>query len=606
MRLASTSLLLLTGVLGCADVLGLDAYGTGGASTGGAGGTTSTGGAGGTTSTAGNGGGGTTSTGGSTSTGGGGSGGTTSTGGGGSGGTTSTGGGGTGGTTSSSTTSTTTTCTAGDTQPCYTGPPGTEGIGVCKPGQSTCDAAGTWGACVGESLPELESCSTTAIDESCDQLAECTGQLRWVRHFPAVGSQEALAMTVDVGDNHLVTVGYTDAAIDFGGGVLPFVDKKEAFVVRLDSTGKHVWSKAFVGTINQAAEAVAIDVDGNVFVAGTFGNGIDIDGTALDSAGGDDIFVVKLDREGVVQWTRSFGAVGAQRAHGIAVDAAGMPCFIGDFNQGFSIGPFTIAAPTALDTVVACLDAATGDPLWAKRYAGAGDQQGRAIAFDAAGDLYVALSSTGVADFGAESPAHAGSTDIVIAKLWKTDGDHMWVRGYGDSLIQTVNSLTNAGDGGIAFGASVQGTFAFGSVSTTGDTSYDAAVVKLDPAGNVVWAKRGGSTATSQYTWGITADSLGFVVAAGIFGGTVNLSGGGEPALVASTALDRWMVKLGPGGGQWWARAYPNASNGITWVGVDSVGRVGFAGNFQGNTDFGSAPLSTDGSLDVVIGQLAP
>ena len=39
------------------------------------------------------------------------------------------------------------------TRPCYTGPSGTAGVGVCRAGTSTC-AAGVWGmACDGQTLP---------------------------------------------------------------------------------------------------------------------------------------------------------------------------------------------------------------------------------------------------------------------------------------------------------------------------------------------------------------------------------------------------------------------------------------------------------------------
>ncbi len=51
------------------------------------------------------------------------------------------------------------------TRACYTGPAGTEGVGVCAGGTATC-SAGTWGSCAGETLPSLETCD--AQDNDCD------------------------------------------------------------------------------------------------------------------------------------------------------------------------------------------------------------------------------------------------------------------------------------------------------------------------------------------------------------------------------------------------------------------------------------------------------
>lgn len=56
-------------------------------------------------------------------------------------------------------------CGDGDTQSCYSGPDGTEGVGICAAGQQTCDA-GSFGACEGETLPETEECD--GLDNDCD------------------------------------------------------------------------------------------------------------------------------------------------------------------------------------------------------------------------------------------------------------------------------------------------------------------------------------------------------------------------------------------------------------------------------------------------------
>ncbi len=51
------------------------------------------------------------------------------------------------------------------TRSCYSGPAGTQGVGVCRSGTATC-SAGTWGACAGEVTPVAESCDAT--DNDCD------------------------------------------------------------------------------------------------------------------------------------------------------------------------------------------------------------------------------------------------------------------------------------------------------------------------------------------------------------------------------------------------------------------------------------------------------
>src|SRR5205823_1818028 len=44
------------------------------------------------------------------------------------------------------------------TQNCYTGPGGTQNVGICRGGTQTC-SAGTFGACTGQTLPAAEVCN---------------------------------------------------------------------------------------------------------------------------------------------------------------------------------------------------------------------------------------------------------------------------------------------------------------------------------------------------------------------------------------------------------------------------------------------------------------
>ena len=59
-------------------------------------------------------------------------------------------------------------CRPGATEPCYTGPRGTMGVGICRAGQRTCDPTGrAWGTCLDEVLPRAEICSNR-VDDDCD------------------------------------------------------------------------------------------------------------------------------------------------------------------------------------------------------------------------------------------------------------------------------------------------------------------------------------------------------------------------------------------------------------------------------------------------------
>jgi len=59
-------------------------------------------------------------------------------------------------------------CEPGTVLDCYGGPTGTEDVGICTGGTTTCSAGGVAGACVGEVRPEVEEDCGTPGDDDCD------------------------------------------------------------------------------------------------------------------------------------------------------------------------------------------------------------------------------------------------------------------------------------------------------------------------------------------------------------------------------------------------------------------------------------------------------
>ncbi|MCX4245704.1 MopE-related protein [Paraliomyxa miuraensis] len=61
-------------------------------------------------------------------------------------------------------------CRPGMAEPCYTGPDGSLGRGVCKGGQRTCKDDGTLGECTSQIVPTAELCN--GADDDCDGIVD--------------------------------------------------------------------------------------------------------------------------------------------------------------------------------------------------------------------------------------------------------------------------------------------------------------------------------------------------------------------------------------------------------------------------------------------------
>jgi hypothetical protein len=100
----------------------------------------------------------------------------------------------------------------------------------------------------------------------------------------------------------------------------------DAFLIKLDGTGKRIYSAQFGGTANDSGWDVALDSSGRAFVIGTtlstdFPVAHPFDLFRANNAGGQDIFVVAFDtNEAPVLYSAYLGGSGADYGYGITID----------------------------------------------------------------------------------------------------------------------------------------------------------------------------------------------------------------------------------------------------------------------------------------------
>ena len=160
------------------------------------------------------------------------------------------------------------------------------------------------------------------------------GTLVWVKRSGGTAADRGFSIAVDGTGNSYVT-GLFNGSATFGQGqanqtTLTSAGLDDIFVARYDSNGTLQWAKRAGGTGTDGGLGIGVDGFGNSYVTGwftgtaTFGQG-EPNETTLTSAGDRDIFVVKYDSNGLLQWAKRAGAGGAStdQGVGIAVDPSG-------------------------------------------------------------------------------------------------------------------------------------------------------------------------------------------------------------------------------------------------------------------------------------------
>jgi Concanavalin A-like lectin/glucanases superfamily/Secretion system C-terminal sorting domain len=435
------------------------------------------------------------------------------------------------------------------------------------------------------------------------------------------------AVATDAAGN-VYTTGYFAATVDFdpGAGIanLTTAGVSDIFISKLDAGGNFVWAKKMGGTGTDVGYGITIDASGNVYTTGSYQSTADLDpgtGTAnLTSAGGNDIFVSKLDAAGNFVWAKSMGGVGVDIAYGISVDASGNVYTTGYFTGTADLDPgagtANLTAAGSNDIFISKLDV-SGNFVWAKSIGGTSGDIAYGICVDGSGNVYTTGNYNSTVDFdpgaGIVILTSTGGNDIFISKL-DAAGNFVWAKSMGGSNTDNAYVITVDASGNLYTAGYFTGAADFdpgpGTFNLTSAGSTDIFVSKLDVAGNFVWAKSMGGTSSDNAN-GISVDASGNVSTTGSFTGTVDFDPNASTVnLISTGATDIFISKLDAAGNFVWAKSMGGINNDIAYgISVDVSGNVYTTGYFAGTADFdpgaGTINLSSSaGSNDIFVSKL--
>src|SRR6266404_2840819 len=224
------------------------------------------------------------------------------------------------------------------------------------------------------------------------------GAALWAQRFGNSGDDVANGVAVDAAGNVLVT-GSFFSQTDFGGGMLysQYYDE-DTFVAKFSPSGGYLWARNFWNASADRGQAIAVDGNGDVFVAGTYNGLMNLSGTMLGSPGPSDGYVAKLSGvNGSGVWSRAFGAMLGDAAYGVAVDGSGNVLVTGTFDGSVNFG--TAPYVSAGNDAFVAKYSGSGTPLWSKDIGGTPkNKRGNSVAVDTLGNVLVTGFTDGTAD----------------------------------------------------------------------------------------------------------------------------------------------------------------------------------------------------------------
>ena len=398
------------------------------------------------------------------------------------------------------------------------------------------DEAGNSSQSPAFTIPQSDPCISVIASSSSS-----SSQLYFAVTFGGTNNNQGESIAVDSSGNIYIT-GYFYETVDFGGGNVTSAGSADIFVLKLNSSGTFQWVNTYGGTSFDFGRGIAVDSSGNIYITGYFYETVDFGAGNVTSAGGSDIFVLKLNSSATFQWVSTFGSTSIDVGEDITVDSSGNSYITGYFEGTVDFGGGSVTSAGAADIFILKLNS-SGTFQWVNIFGGTSTDVGQGIAVDSSGNSYITGYFQGTVDFGGGNVTSAGSDDIFVLKL-NSSGTFQWVSTFGGTSIDIGEDITVDSSGNSYITGWFRETVNFGGGNVTSAGGGDILVLKLNSSGTFQWVNTYGGT-SGDVGEGITVDSSGNSYITGWFRETVDFGGGN---VTSAGGSDIFVLKLNSSG----------------------------------------------------------
>ncbi|MEM9023016.1 MAG: hypothetical protein AAGB22_04705, partial [Bacteroidota bacterium] len=392
---------------------------------------------------------------------------------------------------------------------------------------------------------------------------------------------------------------------------------EDVFLARYDTNGQFSWAFRLGSMDIEALQGMATDQDGNVFIAGRFGDTLDADPgagvanlvpfNATLQSQVPDLYLVKYDSAGNYQWHRTIpetDTITTNNIASLATDTAGNVLVAATFGGSVDIDPgagvVTLNAANGGSFVVA-YDASGNYTGWHVQL----DAIVTSIATDDAGNVAVTGSFQGTVDFDPTGNTlnltSFGSDDVFVARYDQTTAPIYAFR-FGSLGQDQGSAIASTADGKVAVTGTFTGTVDFdpGLASTTISAlsipTFDLFVAHYDASGNFEWVRQAYLiNGPSVVPTGIAVDADTNVLVSGHYNQTLVFPAGGDTVTLTNPNIDPnnpmlvdvFLTRYNADGVLQWgiSPAGPGSNLGLS-VATDMVGNAYIAGQFEDSVQF--------------------
>jgi hypothetical protein len=312
------------------------------------------------------------------------------------------------------------------------------------------------------------------------------GEIEWIKSYGGSGDDTGQAI-IETSDGGYAVLGFSNS-ID---GDLQFktTEVNDYWLLKLDVDGNLEWTKTYGGSKDDRGQSIVQTTDGGYALTGY---AMSDDGDGSLNNGFHDNWVLKLDASGTIEWEKSFGFSGHDHSYDILQTQDNGFFFTGflDITSARADGnteKHSTLTSHGVGEFWGTKITDSGEIQWRGYFGGSNNDRAHAVvASNDNGFVMAGFSESD--DFDISNTQ--GSYDFWLVKV-DTNGNMLWERSFGGTGIEISYDIANTLDNGYVV---VGNTF-----STDGDISgnkgeSDIWLIKVDDAGSILWEQTYGGT----------------------------------------------------------------------------------------------------------------
>mgnify|MGYP003324117204 FL=1 len=347
---------------------------------------------------------------------------------------------------------------------------------------------------------------------------------------------------------------FGDASYDYGRSLIELNDGgyliagntsllgdnySNALLIKIDHTGKEMWKRDYTFSSVDRLNMVKELQDGSLVAAGF---------TMSSTNYSKDIFVIKTDAQGNLEWQRSYGDAQDETANSIDISIDG----------GFIISGEVINENTGFSLCYLIKIDNEGELDWSNTFGGSQNDNGLSV---------ISTNDAGFAITGMTRSLGDSNGDVWLIKV-NSNGEMEWERTYGGDDNEYGRTIQQTVDGGYII---------IGQTESFGLGYNDAYLIKTDSQGNEIWSQTFGGQGTDQGRQVVNTLDEGYLIS------------GYTDSFGTLGGFNFWLVKANSLGELEWQRFYGEQGDDRGLSGIQtSDGGYAIAGYTNSGTSSGS------------------